>query len=197
MIAPALVVFVLALLVATPAAAFDTKETFKRGTIVLSVEGGYGEQDNITKFDNDPGLEFWNAGVRVSLLPFSPFAAGPLSGAVELGLEPYYQRYLDPYEAYFAGLGGTVRYHFLSLGRVVPYAEVMAAAGRTTLETVEIDSDFTFLLHAGVGLAVFVTDTTALYAGYRLQHVSNGNTASPNRGFESRSGVVGLSVFLP
>ena len=78
----------------------------------------------------------------------------------------------------------------------MPYAEVMAAAGRSTLRTVEIDSDFAFLLHAGVGLAVFLTDNTALYAGYRLQHVSNGNTDRPNRGFESQSGVVGVTVFL-
>jgi opacity protein-like surface antigen len=184
-------------MLATPAAAFDAMQTFRKGTIVLSVEGGYGEQDNITKFADDPGLEFWNAGVRLSVLPFPPVELGPLSGALEAGLEPYYQRYLDPYEAYFAGLGAVLRYHVLSLGRVVPYAEVMGAGGRSTLRTVEIDSDFTFLLHAGVGLSVFVADRVALYAGYRFQHVSNGNTEDPNRGFESHSATAGVSVFLP
>ncbi|MBI1735308.1 MAG: acyloxyacyl hydrolase [Candidatus Rokubacteria bacterium] len=197
MIVRALFVLGLLVAVAVPAVAHDARQTFRKGTVVLSVEGGYGEQDNITEFPDDPGLEFWNAGVRASLLPFAPFEAGPLFGTLELGVEPYYQRYLHPYEAYFAGLGGTVRYHFLALGRVVPYAEVMAAAGRTTLRTVEIDSEFTFLLHAGIGLALFLTDNTALYAGYRFQHVSNGNTSDPNRGFESRSGVLGVSVFLP
>ena len=196
MITRALVVLAGILLLATPVSGFDAKQTFRKGAVVVSVEGGYGEQDNITKFDDDPNLEFWNTGVRVSLVPFAPLEAGPLTGAVEVGLEPYYQRYLDPHEAYFAGLGGVLRYHFLSLGRAVPYAEVMGAAGRSTLRTVEIESDFAFLLHAGVGLAVFVTDTTALYAGYRFQHVSNGNTDSPNRGFESHSGVVGVSVFV-
>lgn len=193
----AILVFAVVVLASTPVAAFDTRQTFRKGAIVLSVEGGYGEQDNITKFDDDPGLEFWNAGVRVSLLPFAPFDAGPLSGALEVGLSPYYQRYLDPYEAYFAGLGATVRYHLLALGRFVPYAEAMAAAGRSTLRTVEIDSDFTFLLHAGVGASLFVTERAAVYAGYRFQHVSNGNTDEPNRGFESHSGVIGVSVFLP
>ena len=196
MIVRALLVFAVVVLTAAPVAGFDGRQTFHKRALLLSLEGGYGEQDNITKFPDDPGLEFWNAGVRLSTLPFEPFDLGPLSGALEVGVEPYYQRYLDPYEAYFAGLGAVVRYHVLSLGRLVPYGEVMAAGGRSTLRTVEIDSDFTFLLHAGLGLAVFVTDNTALYAGYRFQHVSNGNTDEPNRGFESHSGVVGVTVFL-
>lgn len=57
----------------------------------------------------------------------------------------------------------------------------------------EIDSTFTFVAEAGVGLSYFVTDTVALNAGYRFQHISNGNTSSPNRGFNSNSGVVGVS----
>jgi opacity protein-like surface antigen len=130
------------------------------------------------------------------MIPFGPSGPRPLWGALEVGLEPFYQRYTHPVDAFFAGLGLALRYHFLSLGRVVPYVEVFGAAGGTDLETLEIDSNFTFLLHAGVGLSVFVTDRTAVYAGYRLQHVSNGNTAEPNRGFESNVGVVGVSYFF-
>ena len=33
----------------------------------------------------------------------------------------------------------------------------------------------------------------ALDAGYRFQHISNGHTATPNRGFESSEGVIGIS----
>ena len=43
----------------------------------------------------------------------------------------------------------------------------------------------------------FVTDRTALYAGYRFQHISNANTDSPNRGINSHTGVVGLSILFP
>ena len=49
----------------------------------------------------------------------------------------------------------------------------------------EIDSDFSFLVWGGAGVSVFLTDTTAVYAGYRYQHNSNGNTDTPNRGWES------------
>ena len=61
----------------------------------------------------------------------------------------------------------------------------------------DIDSTFTFLIHAGVGASFFVTDTVALFLGYRRQHVSNGNTSQPNHGFESHTGVAGAPVFFP
>jgi opacity protein-like surface antigen len=90
----------------------------------------------------------------------------------------------------------TGRYHFLSLGRVVPYVEAAAFAGATDLRIAEIDSDFTFLLWAGAGASFFASARAALYAGYRWTHVSNGNTDQPNRGFEAHTGVVGVSFFF-
>jgi opacity protein-like surface antigen len=188
------------LVAAVPAPAFEASETFRKGAYVLSFEAGYGEQANIEGHRVRTGLEFWNAGVRFSLLPFEPVGPGLLRGSLEVGLEPFWQRYVDPRHGFFAGLGAVARYHLISLisfGRAVPYVEVMGAAGGTDLQTREIDSIFTFLLHAGAGLSVFVTDRTAVYAGYRFQHVSNGNTQRPNRGFESHVGVLGMSVFFP
>jgi hypothetical protein len=141
--------------------------------------------------------EFWDAGVRFGLLPLDPLARGTLLyGALELGLEPLYQRYLEPERRFWAGLAAVARYHFLGLGRVVPYVEVAGSAGGTDLELPEIRSTFAFLLWGGVGASVFVTENTAVYAGYRWQHVSNGNTSKPNRGFESNVAVAGLSLFF-
>lgn len=179
-----------------PAWAYDPAETFRKGAWVLSVEGGFGEQDNLEGQSVQTGLEMWNGGVRVSLLPWGPVGSGFFHGALEVGLEPFYQRYTEPVHAFYAGLAAVFRYHFLSLGRLVPWVEVSGAAGGTDLDVLEIRSDFAFLVHGGVGASVFLTDATALYAGYRLQHVSNGNVDSPNRGFESHTGVVGVSVFF-
>jgi opacity protein-like surface antigen len=182
---------------ATPAVlAFDAQQTFKQGAVVISPEAGYGEQFDLEDKRVVTGLELMNVGVRFGWLPFSPVGPGPLHGSLEVGLEPLYQRYLDPVDAFFAGLGATFRYHFLSLGRFVPYAEAAAFAGGTDLKVREIDSDFTFLLWAGAGASFFVTDRAAVYSGYRYQHVSNGNTDRPNRGFESHTGVVGMSFFF-
>ena len=71
-----------------------------------------------------------------------------------------------------------------------------AGAGGTSLRVPEINSSFTFVLEGGAGLAYFVTDKVAVNFGYRFQHISNGNTSSPNRGFNSDSGVIGVSYFL-
>jgi lipid A 3-O-deacylase len=187
----------LAVLIAAPAAlAFDPQPTFRQGAFVVSPEAGYGRQCNIEDKRVFTGVEFVNVGVRVGWLPFSPLGPGPLHGSFELGLEPLYQRYTQPHDAFFAGLGLTGRYHFLSLGRFVPYVEAAAFAGGTDLRIREIASDFTFLVWAGAGMAFFVTDRTALYGGYRFQHVSNGNTEVPNRGFETHTGVAGVSFFF-
>jgi opacity protein-like surface antigen len=180
------------------AAAFDPEQTFKKGTVVVSGEGAYGWQldveENVGTFS---AIEFWDAGVRVSLLPVETIAKGsPLYGALEIGLEPMYQRYITPQRRFWAGLSAVARYHFLALGRFVPYVELAGSAGGTDLDLPEIRSTFAFLIFGGAGASVFLTDRAAAYAGYRFQHVSNGNTSQPNRGFESNVAVLGLSLFF-
>jgi hypothetical protein len=175
--------------------AFDADAAFSRGGYVLSVEGGYGEQFdlwNATITD----LDFWNAGIRVGFLPWGVIGSGPLKGAFEIGVEPFYQRFFDPEDAFFAGLGAVARYHFLPLGRFVPYIELAAAPGGTDLRVREQRTDVVFLLFGGVGASFFVSERAALYAGYRFQHISNAGTDSPNQGINSHTGVVGLSLFF-
>jgi opacity protein-like surface antigen len=188
---------VLAALVAVPAAhAYDARQTFVQGSIVVSPEAGYGHQFDLEGKSGYTGVEFLNAGIRFGWLPFSPAGPGPLHGSLEIGVEPLYQRYVDPVDAFFAGVGVNFRYHFLAAGRLVPYLDLAAFGGGTDLEITEIRSDFTFLLWGGAGLSYFVTDRAAVYGGYRYQHVSNGNTDRPNRGFESHTGVFGVSFFF-
>ncbi len=186
------------LLAAAPAWAFDAEQTFKKGTFMLSGEGAYGWQFNSEHKRNATYVEFYDAGVRFSLLPLDTIARSSfLYGALEVGLEPLYQHYTTPKQAFWAGLAAVGRYHFLGLGRVVPYAEVGGAAGGTDLEVREINSTFAFLVFGGLGASIFISNKTALYAGYRFQHVSNGNTSRPNRGFEAQIGVAGISFFFP
>ncbi len=191
-------VTVLVLVLAAPAWAFDADQTFKRGTFVLSGEGSYGWQFDLEDKRSVTYLEFYDVGVRFSLLPFDPFGRGHFwHGALEVGFEPLYQKYTEPKPAFWAGLTSVLRYHFLAPGRVVPYFELGAAAGGTDLRIPEIDSTLAFLLFGGVGASVFISDKMALYLGYRYQHVSNANTSSPNRGFESHVVVAGVSFYFP
>jgi len=89
-----------------------------------------------------------------------------------------------------------MRYHLIGLGRLVPYLEGTAGAGGTSLRVREIDSTLTFVLEAGAGGLYFITDVVALNAGYRFQHISNGHIANPNRGFNSDTGIGGVSFYF-
>ena len=179
------------------AAAFDPEQTFQQGTFVLSLEGGGGAETQGPDEHGHTGLKLWYFGARASILPFRPILKGtPIYGSLETGLEPIYQRYDSPVTAYWAGLTAVARYHFLSLGIFVPYLELGAGPGGTDLRVREIESDFAFLLFGGVGAQIFLNDSMALYGGYRLVHISNGNTSRPNRGFEAHTGVGGLSFYF-
>jgi hypothetical protein len=180
---------------ARPGEAFDADATFAKGGYVLSVEGGYGEQFDLGN-TTITGLDAFNAGLRLGFLPWGTVGSGPLKGALEIGVEPFYQRFVDPEDAFFAGLGAVARYHLLSLGRFVPYVELGAAPGYTDLRVREQRTDVVFLLFGGAGVSYFITERTALYAGYRLQHISNAGTDSPNQGINSHTGVIGFSAFF-
>jgi len=194
-----LVVIATVLILATlapPAASFDSATVFAKGTYVISAEGVYGQQVNLESVAHQSDIDFWGLGLRASILPLGPTGPGVVRGSLEVGLEPYYQHYVDPQSAFWAGLSLVLRYHLLSLGRFVPYAEVAGGAGATDLKVKEIASDFSFVVWGGVGASLFVTDHTAIYAGYRLEHNSNGNIEQPNRGFESHIGVLGVSYYF-
>jgi opacity protein-like surface antigen len=183
--------------VASLAQAFDPERTFTPGAFALSLGGGGGEQASFSARSRET-LDLWWVDGRASWVPFGTVGRdGPFYGALEAGIEPIYQQYFGRASGYWAGLGLAARYHFLSLGRFVPYLEVGAAAGGTNLRVVEIDSSFAFRLYGGVGASLFVTDRTAIYAGYRIVHVSNGNTSQPNRGIEANTGALGVSFYFP
>ncbi len=189
---------VLLLLAASPVLAFDQNDTFRKGNTVLSVEAGGGTQNNIESHVRQTGLDLFYAGVRYGILPFEPAGPSVLHGSFEVGLEPIYQKYTSGKDAFWAGLSAQAKWHFLApaLGRFVPYVEIGAGAGGTDLNAIEINSTFAFLLSGGVGASFFLTDQAALYAGYRIVHVSNGNTSRPNRGFEADTGLMGFSYFF-
>jgi Lipid A 3-O-deacylase (PagL) len=179
-----------------PAAAFDPDATFARGTTIFGMQIGGGVVNDVEAHRRVSDISFINETPRVSYLFFSPFGSGLLRSAFEPGLEGWFQQYLSPHSATAEGLKLTGRYHLIGFGRFVPYLEGTAGAGGTSLKVPEIDSTFTFVLEAGAGLSYFVTDSLALNAGYRFQHISNGHTSNPNRGFNSDSGVVGVSFYF-
>ena len=192
----AAVVMLAVLALVCPAAGFDPEATFAKGATVFGLQVGGGVANSIEGHRTLSDISFLNATPRVSYLLFSPFGSGLLRSALEAGVEGWFQYYLSPNEATAEGLKLAMRYHLIGFGRLVPYFEVIAGAGGTSLRVKEIDSAFTFVLEAGGGLSYFITDTVALNAGYRFQHISNGHTSSPNRGFNSDTGIGGVSFYF-
>jgi opacity protein-like surface antigen len=187
------------LLAAAPAAAQAVagEAAFARQTMILSVLIGGGAQNDVEDHGRISGITFLNLGYRMSYLPLDPVGAGWYRGAFEPGLEGWFQYYLGPESATAQGAKLAFRYNFLGLGgRLVPYVEALAGVGGTSLKVKEIRSSVTFVLEGGVGLQYLLTPTLAVHGGYRFQHISNGNVESPNRGFNSDAGVVGMSWFF-
>lgn len=193
-LAAAVMLAVLALV--CPAEAFDAEATFARGTTIVGLQVGGGVASNIEGHRTLSDISFLTATPRVSYLPFSPFGSGLLRSALEPGVEGWFQYYLSPKEATAEGLKLAMRYHLIGFGRLVPYVDVTAGVGGTNLRVKEIDSAFNFVLEAGAGLSYFITDTVALNAGYRFQHISNGHTSNPNRGFNSDTGIGGVAFYF-
>lgn len=178
------------------AAGADPAEEFRRGSKIFSLQAGGGAQNNVEGHGRLSDISFVTLVPRVSVLPLDPLGEGALRGALETGLEPWLQYYLEPATATAEGLKVALRYHFLGASPVFPYVEVTGGMGGTSLNVSEIRSNFTFVLEAGAGLGVFVAEGVALTAGYRFQHISNGNIESPNRGFNSDTGILGVSFFF-
>jgi lipid A 3-O-deacylase len=190
------IVTLLASCLAMPAVAraYDADETFARGTWIAGVLLGGGKDFQLQAFEPS-GVSFVNLLPRVSILPWAPFGSSWWKGALELGLEGWLQYHTEPAGPTAFGLKAAARYHFVGLGRLVPYVEVLAGLGGTSLNVKEIDSNFTFVTEAGAGLAYMVADRIAISAGYRFYHLSNGGIDDPNLGINAHEAVAGVSFF--
>jgi lipid A 3-O-deacylase len=181
-----------------PAAAFDPEATFAKGTTIVGLQVGGGAVNNVEDHRVVSDISFMNVSPRLSYLPFAPFGSGWLRSAVEPGIQGWFQYYLSPEKVTAEGLKVALRYHLIGLefAGLVPYLEMTGGAAGTNLKVLEIRSTFTFVLEGGAGLSYFVTDRLAVDAGYRFQHISNGDTSTPNRGFNSNEGVIGVAYYF-
>ena len=183
----ALTLFAAALLVlgqTSSAAGFDVNDAFLPMSKVISAEGA------LVHFSTGRMaggyINAWNVGARVSLLPFGVIhnrrvLGGALDGALEVGLEPTFERFNTVHQN-FAGVLFELRYHLvhLSHGPFVPWIGGAIGPGYSDLSIGRVHDDnklegpFMALITGEVGIACFIDDQRALYAGLEAQHVSNG-----------------------
>lgn len=192
--AVAAVIGLLASAASPPRAVAETESTFGRGTWVFSLEAGAGSQ--VVGREDRSNVAFVSLEPRLSILPFDPFGPDWLRGNVEVGLEGWFVHYTHPSRMLGAGLKLGARYHLLRRGHWVPYVEMTAGVGGTSLNVREINSNFTFVLEGGTGVA-YVVARQAVTMGVRFFHVSNGDLATRNTGVNAIAGRLGVSVFFP
>jgi hypothetical protein len=145
----------------------------------------------------DPGLD---ALAGYQLLPHVGYvvtdAHGPdwVRGNFEVLVEPALIRLdSDDGSANVVGASALTRWVFQGTGRYRPFVEagVGVLLGESTLA--QTDCAVNFLLQAGPGVLVFLSDTTVLTVGYRFQHISNGGACQYNVGINSSALYVGVS----
>jgi hypothetical protein len=101
-----------------------------------------------------------------------------------------------PDTAYVVGAGPMLRYNFLTGTRWIPFFSAGGGLTATDIHNGDLSTTFEFNLQAGPGLHVFLKDDLALTAQYRLIHISNAGTHSPNLGLNNSTLVAGLSWFF-
>jgi Lipid A 3-O-deacylase (PagL) len=191
---------------------FDPENIFQPMSKAISVEGA------LAHFGTPrmPGgyIDTWNLGVRFSLLPFgilhTTVLHGVTDGALEVGLEPIFQRFSNVHQN-FGGVLFELKYYLTGLRyrRFVPWIGASIGPGGSDLDIGEVAKDskltgpFMALIRGEVGVAYFIDQEKAVYVGLQSQHVSNSNFNGQDEGMNTNISintpwgvVIGLSWFF-
>ena len=127
-----------------------------------------------------------------------PLGDGWYRGQVSIGAEAVYIQFLEPVTTYGLGIAPRIKYTFVTLDRIRPYAEFSGGPFWTRLggKIPEESSEFNFVLMAGIGVSYFLTDRASLNVGYRFHHLSNAYTSTPNVGLNASLPFAGFSFYF-
>ncbi len=117
-------------------------------------------------------------------------------GIFELIVEPLTSAVISPNNNAEVGCSFFLRYSQKVHSRVAFYLEFGLGMLYTTQHTIEQGSQFNFTTQPGLGMLFFFNKSYAMSFGYRFRHVSNAGTASPNRGLDFNTAVIGLTHFF-
>jgi hypothetical protein len=171
----------------------DYDQFFTKYSIIISLEAGANRFG--TRLENPDGIQTWDLVARLSVVPFGifrfPSALHLMDGALAIGVEPVFQRFASQNQNY-GGAGLDLRYYLVGLrvGPIVPWMDLMGAAGGTDLQVNKLNGPFMFLLQGGAGFSYLVSDRWSLSLGYQAEHLSNGGVEAGNDGLNSPTGAV-------
>ena len=121
---------------------------------------------------------------------------GSRKGTLSFIIEPQLNRVTEPERDIEFGIGVGVQYSYPLTERFSPYVVGVVGPHYLNLATETQARGFIFSCAVGAGSYFFLTKYIALNIGYRLRHMSNAYTRSPNYGINSNFGIAGLSVFF-
>jgi lipid A 3-O-deacylase len=167
-----------------------------QGCFAVSESGvvvGYGT-GNIPEGTYRPLLMIWHVGFN--LKEFSSGREDGRKNAISVYLEPQVNPAFSPRTDVEFGIGIGLKYMHHITDRLSAYCMASVGPHWITLQTKDQANGFIFSDMAGVGLSIFVTDTSAFDLGFRARHLSNAGLSKPNGGINSYFGTVGYSVFF-
>jgi lipid A 3-O-deacylase len=177
------------------AAEVSPKITF--GTQEVGLNAGYLlphrlTADHTTKQEGPAFMPYWMMTLT------DPIGDNWYRGQISLGAEMVYIQFQEPILTHGVGFAPKIKYTFVALDRIRPYAEFTGGPFWTDLagKIPEESSQFNFILMAGFGVSYFLTNQLALNAGYLFNHISNGGTSYPNLGLNASLPYGGLSFFF-
>ena len=187
----------LALMTTTGVSAADVSPKITIGTQEVGLTAGYLlphrlTTDHTTKQQGPAIMPSWMMTIT------DPVGDSWYRGQVSIGAEMVYIQFQEPFLTHGVGFTPKIKYSFVALDRIRPYAEFAGGPFWTDLagKIPEESSRFNFVLTAGIGVSYFLTDQTALNVGYRFHHISNGGTHYPNLGLNASLPFGGFSFFF-
>jgi lipid A 3-O-deacylase len=167
------------------------------GTQEVGLSGGYLlphrlTHDHLTKQQGPAFMPSWMMTVT------DPLGDSWYRGQVSVGAEMVYIQFREPFLTHGFGFTPKIKYSFVALDRIRPYAEFAGGPFWTDLagKIPEESSRFNFVLTAGFGISYFLTDQAALNIGYRFHHISNAGTRYPNIGLNASLPFGGFSFYF-
>ena len=96
---------------------------------------------------------------------------------------------------YAVGFNLVYEHHFLVAGRVLPVWKLGAGFLYSNIKLPGGETRENFSLLTAFGVDIMVTDSSALFLGYRFHHVSNANIGDVNPGINLHTMMFGLSFY--
>lgn len=175
----------------------DTSPTITVGTQEVGLTAGYMFSHRLSELhttkQHGPALmPSWMMTVT------DPIGDSWYRGQVSIGAEMVYLQFQEPILTHGVGFTPRIKYTFVALGRLRPYAEFAGGPIWTDLggRIDEQANEFNFVLTGGAGVSWFFTPQLAVNAGYRFHHISNAGTAFPNLGLNASLPFGGFSFYF-